>query len=159
SEQQVTTLHFVPSMLRAFLEDKDSGECQCIRRVISSGEELGIELEQLFVELMGAELHNLYGPTEAAIDVTSWRCRGSSAKHRVPIGKPISNIQTYIVDQETRPVPIGVAGELLIGGTGLARGYVRRPEMTAERFIPNPFGSEHGSRLYRTGDLARYLPT
>src|SRR5262249_44395602 len=123
------------------------------------GEELGIELEQLFVELMGAELHNLYGPTEAAIDVTSWRCRGSSAKHRVPIGKPISNIQTYIVDQETRPVPIGVAGELLIGGTGVARGYVRRPEMTAERFIPNPFGSEHGSRLYRTGDLARYLPT
>src|SRR5262249_27048420 len=158
-EEQVTTLHFVPSMLRVFLENPETGECGSIRRVISSGEELGVELEQIFVERFDARLHNLYGPTEAAVDVTSWQCGCASARHRIPIGKPISNIQTYIVDQETQPVPIGVAGELLIGGKGLARGYVRRPWMTAERFIPDPFGSEPGARLYRTGDLALYLPT
>jgi len=100
------------------------------------------------------ELHNLYGPTEAAIDVTSWQCQADSELSTVAIGKPISNTQIYILDQHLEPVPIGVAGEIYIGGDGLARGYLDRPELTKERFIPNPF--EIG-RLYQTGDLARYL--
>jgi len=158
-EHQITTLHFVPSMLRAFLEDRDAAKCKCVRRVISSGEALGIDLEQLFFERLGVELHNLYGPTEAAVDVTAWQCRSGSKKTRIPIGKPISNIQTYVVDRTNGPVPIGVTGELLIGGAGLARGYVNRPEMTAERFIPDAFGRVGGSRVYRTGDLARFLPS
>jgi amino acid adenylation domain-containing protein len=157
-EQQVTTVHFVPSMLRTFLENRDAAKCKSIKRVISSGEELDKELEQRFFEQFGAELHNLYGPTEAAVDVTSWQCRCGSEETRVPIGKPISNIQVYVVDHTIAPVPIGASGELLIGGAGLARGYANRPEMTAERFTPDPF-SRAGTRLYRTGDLARFSST
>jgi acyl carrier protein len=147
-------------MLRAFLENTESAKCHCIKRVISSGEELGIELEQMFFECLDcAELHNLYGPTEAAVDVTWWRCRNVPEKARIPIGKPISNMQIYVVDRTQDAVPIGVTGELLIGGAGIGRGYVNRPEMTAERFIPDPFSRAGGSRVYRTGDLARFQPS
>jgi amino acid adenylation domain-containing protein len=150
----VTTLHFVPPMLDAFLDHPDSGGCRGVRRVICSGEELpGRLVRRFFDRFATAELHNLYGPTEAAIDVSSWQCARDATGDRVPIGHPIANTRLHILDRDLQPVPVGVAGELHIGGTGLARGYLGRPGLTAERFVPDPFAP---GRLYRTGDLARY---
>ena len=157
TEQQITTLHFVPSMLQAFLEDRGVEQCKTLRRVICSGEALGINLQERFFErLSGAELHNLYGPTEAAIDVTSWRCEPNDGRSSVPIGRPIANTQLYILDERLELVPVGATGELYLGGAGLARGYHGRPELTAEKFIPNAMSRTSGSRVYRTGDLVRY---
>jgi amino acid adenylation domain-containing protein/FkbH-like protein len=157
--QQITTLHFVPSMLQVFLRQPGVEDCRSLRRVICSGEALPYELQQTFFKrLPFVELHNLYGPTEAAVDVTFWQCRPDSKLQIVPIGRPIANIQMYILDPQLQPVPIGEPGELHIGGVGLARGYHNRPDLTAERFIRNPFGTDRRARLYKTGDLARYLP-
>ncbi len=158
AEQKITTLHFVPPMLQVFLEEQAVETCSCLRQVICSGEALPFELQQRFFTCLGAELHNLYGPTEAAIDVTFWRCERESKWRTVPIGRPIANTQIYILSSNLQPVPIGVPGELHIGGTGLAQGYLNCPELTAEKFIPNPFNDEPRARLYKTGDLARYLP-
>jgi acyl carrier protein len=117
-----------------------------------------LELQrQFFASLPQVALHNLYGPTEASVDVTFWECRTESTLACVPIGLPIANIQIYLLDQDCNPVPVGVVGELFIAGTGLARGYIGRADLTAERFIANPFGAP-GARMYRSGDLARYLP-
>jgi amino acid adenylation domain-containing protein len=157
-EQQITTLHFVPSMLRIFLESEGAGHCTSLRRVFCSGEALPFELQERFFQVLGAELYNLYGPTEAAVDVTYWHCTPNGTRSIVPIGRPIWNTQIYILDRSLLPVPVGVAGELHIGGIGLARGYLKRPELTAEKFIPDPFSPEPGARLYKTGDLARFLP-
>ncbi len=154
-EQQVTTLHFVPSMLQAFIEEQSVKNCTSLKRVICSGEALPLELQERFFAQLDCELHNLYGPTEAAIDVTFWQCQQKSNLKTVPIGRPIANTQIYILDSYLQSVPVGVAGELHIAGLGLARGYLNRPELTTERFIRNPFGA---NRLYKTGDLARYLP-
>jgi ferredoxin len=107
-------------------------------------------------KLPTAGLHNLYGPTEAAVDVTFWQCEEREDK-KVPIGRPISNIKIYILDSESKQVPIGQEGELYIGGIGLARGYLNRPELTAEKFVNNPFSNESGAKLYKTGDKARFL--
>lgn len=159
AEQHITTLHFVPSMLQAFLMDTELQRCTNLKRVICSGEALTLELQERFFKHFDAnstELHNLYGPTEAAIDVTYWQCRPESNQWIVPIGYPIANTQIYILDRSHRPVPIGVPGELYIGGIGLARGYFNRPELTAEKFIPDPFNQQAGARLFKTGDLARY---
>jgi amino acid adenylation domain-containing protein len=156
--QQVTTLHFVPSMLEVFLQDPGVDGCTSLRQVICSGEALSYELQQRFFERSAAALHNLYGPTEASIDVTAWECRRESALTLVPIGRPIANTQIYLLDRRLQPVPVGVAGELHIGGVGLARGYLNRSELTQEKFIANPFSSDPASRLYKTGDLARYFP-
>lgn len=158
AERKITTLHFVPSMLQTFLEQPGLQACNCLRRVICGGEALTTKLEERFFSRLGAELHNLYGPTEAAVDVTYWACRAGSDLETVPIGRPIANTQIYILDPQLRPVPIGIPGELHIGGVGVARGYLNRPELSAEKFIPNSFSDEPGARLYRTGDLARYLP-
>ena len=157
-EQKITTLHFVPSMLRIFLEAEGVGRCTGLRRVICSGEALPFELERRFFERLGAELHNLYGPTEAAVDVTYYACKPDSGRSTVPIGKPVWNTQIYILDRHLKPVPVGVPGELHIGGIQLARGYLKKPELTAEKFIPDPFSGEAGARLYKSGDLARFLP-
>jgi amino acid adenylation domain-containing protein len=154
--EQITTMHFVPSMLQAFVEEKELSRCGSLRRVICSGEALSAELQERFYARLGAELHNLYGPTEAAIDVTYWACERGQGRRTVPIGRPISNLQIYILDRYGNPVPVGVPGELHIGGVGLARGYLNRPELTAEKFVENPFREEPGARLYKTGDLARY---
>ncbi|HEX2999813.1 MAG TPA: amino acid adenylation domain-containing protein, partial [Armatimonadota bacterium] len=153
----VTTLHFVPSMLQAFLLSERVEECTNLRRVICSGEALTPAHQQAFFARLGAELHNLYGPTEAAIDVSFWRCHPDSPYDVVPIGRPVANTRLYILDGRLQPVPVGVSGELYIGGVQVARGYLNRPDLTAERFIPNPLPAAPGERLYRTGDLARFL--
>ncbi len=156
--QGITTLHFVPSMLSIFLETAGLQRCSSVRQVFASGEALPFELQQRFFERMAtAELHNLYGPTEAAVDVTYWPCRPDCNKLIVPIGRPVANTQIYILDPNLQPTPIGVPGELHIGGIQLARGYLNRPELTAEKFIPDPFSKVAGARLYKTGDLARFL--
>jgi amino acid adenylation domain-containing protein len=155
-ERGVTTVHFVPSMLGAFLEEPDLASCVSLRRTICSGEELTPALAAEFLRRMPGELHNLYGPTEAAIDVSSWHCAPGqvAGRTRLPIGRPIQNMRLYVVDRWDNPVPAGVPGELLIGGPGVALGYLGRDELTAERFVPDRFGP--GGRLYRTGDLARW---
>ena len=150
---RVTTLHFVPSMLQAFVASGELERCTSLLQVMCSGEALPYELQQQFRQRSSARLHNLYGPTEAAIDVSFWACDEDSARQVVPIGRPIDNLRLVLLDERLEPVPQGVAGELYIGGVGLARGYHARPGLTAERFIADPFGS--AERLYRTGDLAR----
>ena len=158
TSQQITTLHFVPSMLQVFLEEPELESSKCLKRVICSGEVLPFGLQERFFARLDAELHNLYGPTEAAIDVTFWQCKRQSNSRTVPIGRPIANTQLYVLNSHLQPVPIGVVGELYIGGAGLARGYLNRPELTAEKFIPHPFSNEPGARLYKTGDLVRFRP-
>jgi amino acid adenylation domain-containing protein len=157
--EHITTLHFVPSMLQVFLEEPELKErCATLRRVICSGEALPYELQKRFFKRLDAELHNLYGPTEAAVDVTFWQCERESGLRVVPIGRPIWNTQIHLLDERLRPIAEGEAGELHIGGICLARGYLNRASLTAERFIPHPFSVEPGARLYKTGDLARCLP-
>ena len=158
ADEKITTLHFVPSMLQLFVEEPNIEYCSSLRRVICSGEALPYELQKRFFNRLNAELHNLYGPTEASIDVTFWKCQRENDNEIVPIGRPIANTQIYILDTNLQPVPVGVAGEICIGGVGLARGYLNQPDLTAEKFIPNPFSEQPGTRLYRTGDLGRYLP-
>jgi amino acid adenylation domain-containing protein len=154
--RQITTIHFVPSMLQVFLEGEGLDRLLGLSRVFSSGEALPHELEERFFKLLDAELHNLYGPTEASVDVTYWQCERGGDYQVTPIGRPIANTQIHLLDRRLRPVPPGVAGELHIGGAGLGRGYLARPELTAEKFAPNPFAEEAGARLYKSGDLARY---
>jgi len=153
--RRITTIHFVPSMLQMFLEAPGVENCSTLKRVICSGEALSPDLKNGFFERLGCELHNLYGPTEAAVDVTWWPCRKDDGLHTVPIGSPIANTQMYVLDHQMNPAPVGVAGELYIGGIGLARGYWNRPALTAEKFLPSPFAGA-GARLYRTGDLGCY---
>ncbi len=156
--EQITTLHFVPPMLQVFLAEEGIEACTSLRRVICSGEALSRELQdRFFARLPEVELHNLYGPTEAAVDVTWWACDPASSQTSVPIGKPIANTQIYLLDRRLQPVPVGAPGELYIGGVQLARGYLNRSELTAEKFVPDPFSEMPGARLYRTGDVARYL--
>ncbi|NYE25983.1 non-ribosomal peptide synthetase [Pigmentiphaga litoralis] len=153
--EQVTTIHFVPSMLQAFLEFPGAQTCTSIRRIVCSGEALPAESQlKVWKLLPRATLYNLYGPTEAAIDVTHWTCVNEQRNH-VPIGSPIGNVTTHVLDNTMRRVPCGVAGELYLGGVGLARGYEGRQGLTAERFVADPTANE-GGRLYRTGDLARW---
>src|SRR5262249_52932361 len=128
--------------------------CASLRDVVCSGEALSYDLQQRFFATLDARLHNLYGPTEAAVDVTFWECQPGDPRHVVPIGRPIATLQTHVLDQHGNPTPIGVPGELHIGGVGLARGYHNRPELTAEKFVYHP----SLGRLYRTGDLGRWLP-
>ncbi|MGV9907342.1 amino acid adenylation domain-containing protein [Streptomyces sp. NPDC003388] len=153
----VTTLHFVPSMLRTIVEEPGWSECDTVRRVFCSGEALPPDLCARHYERHPAPLHNLYGPTEAAVDVSHWTCPAGPAPRTVPIGRPIQNIRLHVLNEAREPQGIGCAGELYIAGAGLARGYLHQPELTRERFVPDPFGGP-GARMYRTGDLARRLP-
>jgi amino acid adenylation domain-containing protein len=156
-QQRVTTMHFVPSMLQIFIEEPDVSSCDSLRRVICSGEALPLDLQERFFSRIDSELHNLYGPTEAAVDVTYWACEPGEKRRSVPIGRPIANTECYVLDSRMGLTPVGAVGELHLGGLGLARGYLGRPELTAEKFIPNAFSDKPGARLYRTGDLARHL--
>ena len=158
TRERVTTIHFVPSMLQVFLEEPAAEGLPSLRRIFASGEALSWETARRCAERIGCPLHNLYGPTEAAVDVTQWTVDLGPEPHTIPIGRPIANTRIHILDDRMSATPIGVPGELYIGGVNLARGYVNRPELTAERFVPNPFRQEPGesARLYRTGDLARW---
>ena len=153
----ITTLHFVPSMLRVFLEAVQLPKHAKLRQVFASGEALTADLQSMFFAASDAELFNLYGPTEAAVDVTHWTCRRNDPRSFVPIGYPITNIQIHILDKKLKHVPVGIPGELHIGGIGLARGYLNRAELTAEKFVHDPYRGAPNARLYKTGDLARYL--
>ncbi|PBP84793.1 non-ribosomal peptide synthetase, partial [Pseudomonas syringae] len=158
SDAGITLLHFVPSMLDVFLEHRSTRDFPQLRRVLCSGEALPRALQRRFERhLKGVELHNLYGPTEAAIDVTAWECRPTDPGDSVPIGRPIANIQMHVLDALGQLQPLGVAGELHIGGIGVARGYLNQPDLSAERFIADPFSEDPQARLYKTGDVGRWL--
>jgi amino acid adenylation domain-containing protein len=156
----VTRLQLVPSQLQVLLEESVFWCCAPpLRDVFCGGEPLTAELcREFYKRLPHAALHNLYGPTETTIDATAWSCPKAGIPQMIPIGRPIDNVRAYIVDARMQLCPTGVAGELLIGGAGLARGYLKRAELTAEKFIPDPFRPDDGARVYRTGDLARRLP-
>jgi myxalamid-type nonribosomal peptide synthetase MxaA len=155
--ERVTTVHFVPSMLRAFLDEPGAVRCTSLRTVVCSGEALSGELRDRFYALLGgsgARLHNLYGPTEAAVDVTYWACSPTETG-AVPIGAPVWNTGLRVLDAGLQPVGPGAVGELYLTGVQLSRGYLNQPGRSAERFMPDPSGRP-GSRMYRTGDLARW---
>ncbi|RZT77876.1 amino acid adenylation domain-containing protein [Micromonospora violae] len=158
AREAVTTVHFVPSMLALFVEEPGVAACAALRRVICSGEALPPKLvNKLTATLPTVRVDNLYGPTEAAIDVTAWPCRRPEPDPTVPIGRPITNVTAYVLDDDGALAPLGVPGELVVGGDCLARGYAGRPDLTAERF-----GTVHVAgrpqRVYRTGDLAWWSP-
>jgi amino acid adenylation domain-containing protein len=154
--ERATVMHFVPSMLEAWLEEQGIAGCKELRKVVCSGEALPARLAERFRErLPEVALYNLYGPTEASIEVTGWKCgKETYGAAGVPIGTPIGNMKAHVLDPAGEPTPVGVGGELYLGGVGLARGYAGRPDLTAERFVPDPFFE--GGILYRTGDRARY---
>ena len=158
AEHRVSVCHFVPSLLRAFLDEPTAGRAAGLRLVVASGEALDADLARAFARVLpGTRLDNLYGPTEAAVDVTCHPVLGADAEplgRTVPIGRPVWNTELHVLDAALRPLPAGAVGELYLGGVQLARGYVGRPDLTAARFVANPFGAP-GSRLYRTGDLVR----
>ncbi len=155
--REITVLQLVPSLLRAFLDEPEAGLCASLRRIFCGGEALQAPLRDRLAErLPGVELHNLYGPTEAAIDASHHACRAGRSDGLIPIGRPVSNAEVLLLDRGLEPAPIGVPGELYIGGAGLARGYLGRADLTAERFVPHPFAAMPGERLYRTGDVARH---
>jgi amino acid adenylation domain len=153
--QSINSVHFVPSMLRAFLNVPLIGrKCDSLTRIICSGEELPKDLMLECIRTISAELHNLYGPTEAAVDVTSWHCTEKWEGRRIPIGHPIDNTTIYIISRSGSLVPAGVPGELLIGGANVALGYINQPELTAERFTVDYLSDKAEGRLYHTGDTA-----
>jgi amino acid adenylation domain-containing protein len=154
--ESVTVVHFVPSMLQAFMTAGELERSPSLRDVICSGEALTQALATEFRGRHQARLHNLYGPTEAAIDVSFWQCGDEPTRTSVPIGRPIANVNLLVLDASLQLLPQGAIGELYIGGVALARGYQGGPDLTAERFLPNPYPRVSGERLYRTGDLARY---
>nr|WP_146469877.1 non-ribosomal peptide synthetase [Pseudomonas carnis] len=154
-EHGVTTLHFVPPLLQLFIDEPLVAECTSLRRLFSGGEALPTELRnRVLARLPAVQLHNRYGPTETAINVTHWQCAASDGE-RSPIGRPLGNVICRVLDEQLNPLPAGVPGELCIGGIGLARGYLGRAGLTAERFVADPLGAA-GTRLYRTGDRARW---
>jgi amino acid adenylation domain-containing protein len=159
ARERVTTVHFVPSMFQIFLEEKGIANCDSLKHVVCGGEALSVaSIERFYQRGLNGELHNFYGPTETSIGSIDWICDNDTKRRVAPIGRPIANTDCYLLDVNLKPVPIGVSGQLYTGGIGLARGYLGRPALTADKFIPHPFSGRPGARLYQTGDVARYLP-
>ena len=156
NDNEITTIHFVPSMLRAFLLEPASRSCRCLKRVFCSGEALPPDLQDRFFSAFDCQLHNLYGPTEAAVDVSYWDCAASKGTGRTPIGRPVANTKLYVLDAGMNPVPVGVAGELFIGGVQVGSGYLNNPELTKKNFTADPFEADPNCRLYKTGDIVRF---
>jgi amino acid adenylation domain-containing protein len=154
-QHAVTIVQMVPSLLNAILAENLLASCPSLRLVFAGGETLSSAAADTFHAQCGAELHNLYGPTEVSVDATSWQC-APGTPDPLPIGRPISNIEAWVLDTESELLPEGIPGELYLGGAGLAEGYLNRSELTAEKFVPHPF--KPGARLYRTGDRARWRP-
>ncbi len=152
--EEITIIGFVPTLLKFLLQEEPIQGCHLLKHVFCGGEAMPAELQEMFFAKLSAALHNFYGPTETTIDALFWTCSPGNSSE-VPIGYPLGNTQAYVCDSNLERVPVGIPGELHIGGEGLARGYSGHPEMTAEKFIPSPFG-EAGSRLYKTGDRVRY---
>jgi amino acid adenylation domain-containing protein/non-ribosomal peptide synthase protein (TIGR01720 family) len=152
----ITVFQSPPPVLQTLLNEPGFVGCSSLRDVMCGAEALPPQLEERFFAHSNANLHNLYGPTETAVDVTCWKCVRGSQKKVVPIGAPVANTLVYVVDKDMAPVPVGVPGALYVGGVGVARGYLGRPDLTAERFIPDPFSAAPGERLYQTGDMARW---
>ncbi len=154
---RVTLLPTPPRMLQLLLDDRLREAGRTLYWICCGGEAMPPDMPERLFELVDARLYNLYGPTEVAIDATCWLCRRGETRSVIPIGRPIANVRVYVLDPHRRPVPVGVPGELYIGGAGLARGYLNDPERTAERFVPDPFSDVPGARLYRSGDRCRWL--
>lgn len=156
ADHGVTVLNVVPSMLQVLLEMPDiQQQGTPLRIVVCGGETLSLALQNRFFSLTAA-LHNAYGPTEAAVNTCDWACERGSTRNTVPLGRPLPNVQVYILDVAREPAPIGVAGELHIGGVGVGRGYLKRPQLTTDHFVPDPFSANVHSRMYRTGDICRF---
>lgn len=155
-ENQISFIHFVPSMLNVFLKNAEVARCNRLKAVICSGEELKSETVQQFYQILQVPLANLYGPTEAAVDVSCYTMADVPEKKRIPIGKPIGNMKLYKLDKHRRLSPYKTPGELYISGIGLAQGYLNRPALTEERFLLNPWETEPYHRMYRTGDVVQY---
>ena len=156
AEERVTVAHFVPSLLRAVLDEPRLAECEALRMVFCGGEALDRELhDRFFRQMPGRTLAHFYGPTEAAISCLFHDCHDALDPGAVPLGCPIGNMAAYLLDDTLQPVPATVPGELYLSGVGLAHGYLARPDLTAERFVPDPISGEQGARLYRTGDVAK----
>jgi amino acid adenylation domain-containing protein len=151
---RVTVIDIGPAQLRQLL-DAGLDRCKTIRLIDCGGERMTPDLCARVLACEGVELHNAYGPSETTIETTRYRCERGSVLDTVPIGRPIDNAETYVLDPSLSPLPVGAVGELYVGGPGLARGYLNRPALTAERFVPNLF-SNLGARMYRTGDLCRW---
>lgn len=157
NEKKITVIHFVPSMLQLYLMHPTAGQVPSLKLIFCTGEALEASLvNKCHSILEQVEVHNFYGPTEAAVEVTHWHCQRDSGSHAIPIGRPIANTQMYILDEHMQEVPVGIKGELYIGGVQVARGYLNREEITRQRFIDDPFLPNEGNKLYKTGDIARY---
>ena len=156
ADEKVTVAHFGPAMLQVWLQEPELEQCQALRQVFCGGEPLTVEQRDSFFARLPARLCHQYGPTEATVDALVWECQADD-REVIPLGRPIANLRAYVLDEELQPAPMGVAGELHLAGLGLARGYLKRADLTAEKFIPDPFSEQGGERLYKTGDRARYL--
>lgn len=154
-KENITHVHFVPSMLKILLSNADMDKLKGLKKVFCSGEALTYSLRQDFFNKCNMDLYNLYGPTEASVEVTYYDCRNTSERSYVSIGKPIANTQLYVLDEYMNPVPYNVGGELYIAGENVARGYFKRPELTAEKFVNNPFMADANAVMYRTGDKVK----
>ena len=156
ADEQVTVAHFGPAMLQVWLQEPELGQCRALKQVFCGGEPLTVEQRDSFFARLQAGLCHQYGPTEATVDALVWECQADE-REVIPLGRPIANMRAYVLDVALQPAPIGVAGELHLAGLGLARGYLKRSDLTAAQFIPDPFSEKEGERLYKTGDRVRYL--
>ena len=157
AQHKISIVNFVPSQIRVILDEHNVDDCSSIRHWVTGGESLPVWLQRKFHSRFTGSLSIIYGATEAR-STTLWICRPDEKREFIPIGFPAPNKRIYVLDDQLQQVPIGVEGELYVSGEGLARGYLHRPDLTAEKFIPNPFSDEPGGRLYKTGDFGRYLP-
>lgn len=155
-EQKVTIIHFVPSMLHAFLEEPDVNRLDSLKRMLVSGEALDFNLLAKTKEKFSIPVYNVYGPAECADVSTMWECMVDYKNQMIPIGKPISNMRIYILDKHQNPVPLGITGEIYVGGIGVGKGYIHNSELTKERYLKDKFVS-HDAWMYKTGDLGRFL--